>query len=102
MKLWRPRTATPEATGRKTPTGPDRKKSIEEAIPVPVEIAGQWAWRILAVVDFSSSERPDVRGSNHDEIADILSIPPSSSRVYLSRAKEKLRKLIRIETQNHG
>lgn len=50
MKLWRPRTATPEATGRKTPTGPDRKKLIEEAIPVPVEIAGQWAWRILAIV----------------------------------------------------
>jgi predicted PurR-regulated permease PerM len=31
-------------------TGADRAKAIEEAIPVPVEIAGQWAWRILAVV----------------------------------------------------
>lgn len=44
----------------------------------------------------------EIDGYNHDEIADILSIPPSSSRVYLSRAKEKLRKLIRTETQHHG
>jgi predicted PurR-regulated permease PerM len=50
MKLWRPRATPPEANARKTPTGLDRKKLIEEAIPVPVEIAGQWAWRILAVV----------------------------------------------------
>lgn len=31
-------------------TGPERKQQIEAAIPVPVEIAGQWAWRILAIV----------------------------------------------------
>lgn len=36
--------------GPAVPTGPERKKQIEEAIPIPVEIAGQWAWRILAVV----------------------------------------------------
>jgi predicted PurR-regulated permease PerM len=50
MKLWRPRVTLPEANARKTPTGLDRKKLVEEAIPVPVEIAGQWAWRILAIV----------------------------------------------------
>ena len=50
MKLWRPRPVTQEPGARKTPTGPDRKKLIEESIPVPVEIAGQWAWRILAIV----------------------------------------------------
>jgi predicted PurR-regulated permease PerM len=50
MKLWRPRQATPEANARKTVSGQDRKKLVEEAIPVPVEIAGQWAWRILAVI----------------------------------------------------
>jgi putative heme transporter len=50
MKLWRPRASAPEAAARKTPTGPDRKKMVEESIPVSVEIAGQWAWRILAVV----------------------------------------------------
>jgi putative heme transporter len=50
MKLWRPRATPPEANARKTPTGLDRKKLIEEAIPVPVEVAGQWAWRILSVV----------------------------------------------------
>ncbi|HEX4444735.1 MAG TPA: AI-2E family transporter [Galbitalea sp.] len=50
MKLWRPRASSPEANARKTLTGPDRKKLVEEAIPVPVEIAGQWAWRLLAIV----------------------------------------------------
>lgn len=50
MKLWRPRPASPDASAGKAPTGPDRKKSIEQAIPLPVEIAGQWAWRILAVL----------------------------------------------------
>ncbi|HTD99931.1 MAG TPA: RNA polymerase sigma factor [Mucilaginibacter sp.] len=44
----------------------------------------------------------EIDGYNHDEIAGILSIPASSSRVYLSRAKEKLRKIIKSETQNHG
>jgi predicted PurR-regulated permease PerM len=32
------------------PTGLERKTRVEEAIPIPVEIAGQWAWRVLAVV----------------------------------------------------
>ena len=44
----------------------------------------------------------EVDGYNHDEIADMLNIPASSSRVYLSRAKEKLRKMITTETQNYG
>ena len=50
MKLWRPRPTSTDATARRGLTGPDRKKAVEEAIPLPVEIAGQWAWRILAVV----------------------------------------------------
>ncbi|HVV54194.1 MAG TPA: RNA polymerase sigma factor [Mucilaginibacter sp.] len=44
----------------------------------------------------------EIDGYNHEEISDILNIPASSSRVYLSRAKEKMRKIIRIETQDHG
>ncbi|QKJ29143.1 sigma-70 family RNA polymerase sigma factor [Mucilaginibacter mali] len=36
----------------------------------------------------------EVDGYSHDEIAGMLNIPASSSRVYLTRAKEKLRKLI--------
>lgn len=36
----------------------------------------------------------EVDGYSHDEIAVMLAIAPSSSRVYLTRAKEKLRKLI--------
>jgi predicted PurR-regulated permease PerM len=50
MKLWRPRPTSTDPTARRTLTGLDRKKAIEESIPLPVEIAGQWAWRILAVV----------------------------------------------------
>jgi len=38
------------ARPRSSATGVDRKQRVEEAIPVPVEIAGQWAWRILAIV----------------------------------------------------
>jgi RNA polymerase sigma-70 factor (ECF subfamily) len=44
----------------------------------------------------------EIDGYNHDEIAGMLSIPASSSRVYLSRAKEKLRNMIKTETQSHG
>ncbi|MBS1532315.1 MAG: RNA polymerase sigma factor [Bacteroidetes bacterium] len=44
----------------------------------------------------------EIDGYNHDEIGVMLQIPASSSRVYLSRAKEKLRKLIKTETQSHG
>src|ERR1019366_2802929 len=49
MKLWRPRPTPPDASVRRPLTGPDRKRAIEEAIPLPVEIAGQWAWRLLAI-----------------------------------------------------
>jgi RNA polymerase sigma factor (sigma-70 family) len=43
-----------------------------------------------------------IDGYSHDEIAEILAIPASSSRVYLSRAKEKLRTVLRSETERHG
>lgn len=33
----------------------------------------------------------EIEGFNHDEIAGLLGISPSSSRVYLTRAKEKLK-----------
>ena len=43
-----------DVTARATPspvlTGEPRRVAVEGAIPVPVEIAGQFAWRILAVV----------------------------------------------------
>ncbi len=44
----------------------------------------------------------EIDGYNHDEIALLLAIPASSSRVYLSRAKEKLRMLLTTEAQSHG
>jgi RNA polymerase sigma factor (sigma-70 family) len=36
----------------------------------------------------------EIDGYSHDEIAELLNIPASSARVYLARAKEKLRKLL--------
>lgn len=44
----------------------------------------------------------EIDGYSHDEIADMLDIPASSSRVYLSRAKEKLRNLINTEARQYG
>jgi RNA polymerase sigma factor (sigma-70 family) len=44
----------------------------------------------------------EIDGYSHDEIAQILNIAVSSSRVYLSRAKERLRNILRAEAQNHG
>ncbi|MBB3967834.1 RNA polymerase sigma factor [Mucilaginibacter phyllosphaerae] len=43
----------------------------------------------------------EIDGYNHDEIGKILNLPASSSRVYLSRAKEKLRHLLTTETRHH-
>jgi predicted PurR-regulated permease PerM len=50
MKLWRARPASSDSLARKPLSGPDRKKAVEESIPVGVEIAGQWAWRLLVIV----------------------------------------------------
>ena len=44
----------------------------------------------------------EIDGYSHDEIAIILDIPVSSSRVYLSRAKEKLRSILKAEALRHG
>ncbi len=43
----------------------------------------------------------EIDGYTHDEIAETLEIPPSSSRVYLSRANEKLRNTINAEAHKH-
>lgn len=37
----------------------------------------------------------EIEGFNHDEIAELMGITASSSRVYLTRAKEKLKMLYR-------
>jgi predicted PurR-regulated permease PerM len=50
MKLWKARPAAPAPGARRVLTGPERKKAVEEAIPVGVEVAGQWAWRLFAIV----------------------------------------------------
>jgi RNA polymerase sigma factor (sigma-70 family) len=44
----------------------------------------------------------EIDGYSHDEISKLLSIPASSSRVYLTRAKERLRSIIKAEAQRHG
>lgn len=40
----------------------------------------------------------EIDGYSHDEISELMGIPASSSRVYLTRAKEKLRKLLSAAT----
>ena len=42
----------------------------------------------------------EIDGYSHEEISQTLNIATSSSRVYLTRAKEKLRKLLLIITYN--
>ncbi len=42
----------------------------------------------------------EIDGYTHEEIAKMLDIPVSSSRVYLSRAKERLRKILSTEEQS--
>lgn len=44
----------------------------------------------------------EIDGYSHDEIGNMLGLPASSSRVYLSRAKEKLKKVLTTEMQKHG
>lgn len=44
----------------------------------------------------------EIDGYSHEEISQMLNIPESSSRVYLSRAKEKLRNRIKTEAIKHG
>jgi RNA polymerase sigma factor (sigma-70 family) len=44
----------------------------------------------------------EIDGYSHDEIGALLNVPVSSSRVYLSRAKEKLRSLIKADTTNNA
>lgn len=42
----------------------------------------------------------EIDGYSHDEIAQMLSLSASSSRVYLTRAKEKLRSIINKQQSN--
>jgi len=41
----------------------------------------------------------EIEGYSHDEIAEMLTIPVSSSRTYLTRAKQKLRDLYKISIE---
>ncbi len=43
----------------------------------------------------------EIDGYNHEEIGDLLQISASSSRVNLSRAKEKLREALRLEQSEY-
>ncbi|MDB5112305.1 MAG: polymerase subunit sigma-70 [Mucilaginibacter sp.] len=58
--------------------------------------------RQLPAVQITVFNLYEIDGYNHDEIAQILGLSPSSSRVYLTRAKEKLRNILNKEQQNHG
>src|ERR1700761_1304289 len=56
--------------------------------------------KLLPAIQLTVFNLYEIDGYSHDEIGQMLAIPVSSSRVYLTRAKEKLRTL--IKTQNHG
>jgi putative heme transporter len=49
MILRRRRHPEYRAASREVPTGEARRAELERTIPLGVEIAGQWAWRLLAV-----------------------------------------------------
>lgn len=44
----------------------------------------------------------EIEGYSHDEIGEMLSIPESTSRTYLTRAKQKLRKLYTEQFITHN
>jgi len=44
----------------------------------------------------------EIDGYSHDEIGEMLSIPVSTSRVYLSRAKEKLRNYLTQQEKSYA
>jgi RNA polymerase sigma factor (sigma-70 family) len=44
----------------------------------------------------------EIDGYSHDEIGDMLNIPVSTSRVYLSRAKEKLRNYLNQQEKSYA
>jgi RNA polymerase sigma factor (sigma-70 family) len=43
----------------------------------------------------------EIEGFSHDEVAEMLKIPSSSSRTYLTRAKSKLRELYKINMESY-
>jgi len=56
--------------------------------------------KLLPLIQATVFNLYEIDGYSHEEIAKILGIAASSSRVYLTRAKEKLRKLLLIRTDN--
>ena len=61
-----------------------------------------WMIKQLPAIQSAVFNLYEIDGYSHKEIADLLSIPASSSRVYLIRAKEKLKILLKEEAQNYG
>jgi len=56
--------------------------------------------KLLPLIQATIFNLYEIDGYSHEEIAKMLGIAVSSSRVYLTRAKEKLRKLLLIRTEN--
>lgn len=96
-----------------------RRKDLKLLLNTDLDGADQLAVRVSAIEELNAQDilgmmrglppiqlaifnLYEIDGYNHDEIARMLKIPASSSRVYLSRAKEKMRKVITEEKQKHG
>lgn len=84
---------------------------IDEAPPIKVHAAAvdslnaqdiMKMMKTLPALQLAIFNLYEIDGYSHDEIADMLDIPASSSRVYLSRAKERLRKVLTTDKQKHG
>jgi RNA polymerase sigma factor (sigma-70 family) len=56
--------------------------------------------KLLPLIQTTVFNLYEIDGYSHEEIGQMLGIAASSSRVYLTRAKEKLRKLLLIRTDN--
>lgn len=75
-----------------TPDDAADSQSVEEILRLLDKLPPVWK------VVFNLYE---VEGYSHEEIGKMLDISPSSSRVYLARGKERLRKMITIQNGSH-
>ena len=58
--------------------------------------------QLLPAIQSTIFNLHEIDGYSHDEIAAMLGIPASSSRVYLTRARERMRKLLTTEALRYG
>jgi RNA polymerase sigma factor (sigma-70 family) len=95
-----------------------RRKELKQQLHTDIEHAVALSHKITVIDDLNAQDilnlmqqlpavhltvfnLYEIDGYSHDEIAEKLSLSPSSSRVYLARAKEKLRSIINKQLQSY-